>query len=132
MARVLIVDDDPNTVEILARAITFYGHQAERAYSGEEALEKISGHPPEIVLLDLMVPGLDGYETLRRLRNIPGLSKLPVIIVTASAKTDLEQRVAAAGATGCLRKPVSLAALAELISRTVEPNGGRGAAPAAA
>jgi CheY-like chemotaxis protein len=131
VAKVLIVDDDPNTVEILARAITFYGHEAERAFSGEEALEKVSGHPPEVVLLDMMVPGLGGYETLRRLRGLPGMNRLPVIVVTASARQDLEQQIRAAGATAYLRKPVQLSVLAELINLSLERLKSQGPAPAA-
>ncbi len=132
VAKVLIIDDDPNTVEILARAIAMYGHQADRAFSGEEALEKASGHPPEVVLLDLMVPGLGGYETLRRLRGIPGMNRLPVIVVTASAKPDLEQQIRDAGATAYLRKPVQLSVLAELIAIALEAYNAQGPAPAAA
>jgi CheY-like chemotaxis protein len=62
-----------------------------------------------------MMPGIDGYETLRRLRALPGGNQVPVIVVTASSEPDLEQRVAAAGATACLRKPVQLSVLADLI-----------------
>jgi CheY-like chemotaxis protein len=131
VAKVLIVDDDPNTVEILARAITFYGHQPERAFSSEEALQKVSDHPPEVVLLDLMVPGLGGYETLRRLRRIPGMNHLPVIVVTANAKQELEQQIRAAGVTAYLLKPVQLSVLAELITLSLEGRDARGPLPAA-
>jgi putative two-component system response regulator len=63
-----------------------------------------------------MMPGMDGYETLRRVRELPGARDLPVVIVTASPDPDLEQRVSEAGGNGCLRKPVDL----DLLSRTVE------------
>ncbi len=122
MPRVLVVDDDPNTVEMLAKALTLFGHQAERAFSGEEALDQTGRRLPEVVLLDLMMPGIDGYETLRRLRVLPGGDQVPVIVVTASSEPDLEQRVAAAGATGCLRKPVQLSALADLIDSCLAPH----------
>jgi CheY-like chemotaxis protein len=115
MPRVLVVDDDPNTVEMLSKALSLFGHQPERAFSGEEALDQVSERLPDVVLLDLMMPGIDGYETLRRLRGLPGGNQVPVIVVTASSEPDLEQRVAAAGATGCLRKPVQLSVLADLI-----------------
>lgn len=121
MPKVLIVDDDPNTVEMLAKALTLFGHQAERAFSGEEALEQVNAQAPELILLDLMMPGIDGYETLRRLRRMPTGNRLPVIVVTASSEPDLEQRVAAAGATGCLRKPVQLSVLADLIDHSLTP-----------
>jgi CheY-like chemotaxis protein len=131
MARVLIVDDDPNTVEMLAKALSLFGHQAERAFSGEEALQQVDAQPPELILLDLMMPGIDGYETLRRLRSMPGLDRLPVIVVTASSEPDLEGRVAAAGAAGCLRKPVHLAVLADTIDSSLKLQREQSTAPAA-
>jgi putative two-component system response regulator len=100
---------------MLSKALSLFGHQPERAFSGEEALDQVSERLPDVVLLDLMMPGIDGYETLRRLRGLPGGNQVPVIVVTASSEPDLEQRVAAAGATGCLRKPVQLSVLADLI-----------------
>lgn len=132
MADVLIVDDDPNTVEMLAKALALFGHQPRRAFSGEEALVSVGAGKPQAILLDLMMPGIDGYETLRRLRSMEGASDLPVIVVTASSEPDLEQRVAAAGATGCLRKPVQLSTLADLIDRSLVRQSLNSTTPAAA
>lgn len=129
MARVLIVDDDPNTVEMLSKALALFGHQPERAYSGEEALLQVGERAPEVILLDLMMPGIDGYETLRRLREIPGMGNLPIIVVTASSEQDLEQRVAATGGDCCLRKPVHLSVLADSIDAALRAY--RDAVPAA-
>jgi CheY-like chemotaxis protein len=129
MAKVLIVDDDPNTVEMLSKALALFGHQPERAFSGEEALVRAGEQAPQVILLDLMMPGIDGYETLRRLREIPGMGRLPVIVVTASSEPDLEQRVAAAGGDRCLRKPVHLSTLADSIDAALRVY--QDAAPAA-
>jgi CheY-like chemotaxis protein len=117
MGRILIVDDDPLTVEMFVTAISIFGHEGLKAYSGEEALRIVSGQKPDLILLDLMMPGLDGFETLRQLRSMPGLDGLPVLVVTASAERDVEERAAAAGANGCMHKPVDLAALGGWIQR---------------
>lgn len=116
MARVLIVDDEITTVDMLSKALELFGHEPLPAYDGEHALRSLAQAVPDLMLLDLMMPGMDGYETLRRIRELPGARDLPVVIVTASPDPDLEQRVSAAGGNGCLRKPVDL----DLLSRTVE------------
>lgn len=117
MGRILIVDDDPLTVEMLITAVSIFGHEGLKAYSGEQALQVVSGQKPDIVLLDLMMPGLDGFETLRQLRAMPGIDGLPILVVTASAERNVEERAASAGATGLMRKPVDLAALREWVRR---------------
>ncbi len=115
MARVLIVDDEITTVDMLSKALQLFGHEPLPAYDGEHALRSLAEGVPDLMLLDLMMPGMDGYETLRRVRQLPAARDLPVVIVTASPDPDLEQRVSAAGGNGCLRKPVDL----DLLSRTV-------------
>lgn len=117
MARVMIVDDDRSTVEMLAKAMAVFGHEALTAFGGQEALARAAAECPDVMLLDLMMPGIDGYETLRRLRAQPGGDGLPVIVVTASAELDVEERVTAAGGDACLRKPVNLGALNDLVER---------------
>lgn len=117
MARLLIVDDEPDTVRILSLALQVLGHQAQGAGSGSAALQSIADSPPDGVLLDIMMPEMDGFETLHRIRTAPATQDLPVLFVTASAETDLEVRAAAAGAQGVLRKPVDLKSLEAWIER---------------
>jgi sigma-B regulation protein RsbU (phosphoserine phosphatase) len=117
MARVLIVDDDQMTVEMLGMAVGLFGHEPWQALSGQQALEIIAARCPDVVLLDLMMPGMDGHETLRRVRAMPGMAQLPVFVVTASADRDLEEGVIAIGATAFVRKPVDLDTLAKLIEQ---------------
>jgi CheY-like chemotaxis protein len=117
MGCILIVDDDPLTVEMLSTAVSIFGHESLKAFSGEEALRLASSRKPDLILLDLMMPGLDGFETLRRLRTMPEIDGLPVLVVTASAERDVEKRAAAAGASGTMHKPVDLAGLRDWIKR---------------
>ncbi|MEX0787428.1 MAG: response regulator [Anaerolineales bacterium] len=115
MARVLIVDDEIATVDMLSKALQLFGHEPVPAYGGEHALRSLEMETPDMILLDLMMPGMDGYETLRRVRTSPAGHDTPVVIITASPDSDLEQRVSEAGGNGCLRKPVDLDALSSTI-----------------
>jgi CheY-like chemotaxis protein len=122
MARLLIVDDEPDTLRILALAIQVLGHQAEVVRGGLLALESIAASLPDAVLLDVMMPDMDGFETLRRIRDSVASRELPVVFVTASAEADLEARAASAGAQGVLRKPVDLGNLQRWIERFAVPH----------
>jgi two-component system response regulator QseB len=111
----MIVDDNPTMVEMLSMALNLFGHNALAAYSGEEALERIPKADLDMVLLDLTMPGMDGYETLRRLRSRPDTEGLPVYVITAAAELDLEENIRLAGGTGLLRKPIQMETLADLV-----------------
>jgi len=111
----MIVDDNPTMVEMLSMALNIFGHNVLAAYSGEEALERIPKADLDMVLLDLTMPGMDGYETLRRLRSRPDTERLPVYVITAAAELDLEENIRLAGGTGLLRKPIQMEILADLV-----------------
>jgi CheY-like chemotaxis protein len=111
----MVVDDNPTMAEMLSMALNIFGHNALTAYSGEEALERIPFEAPEVVFLDLTMPGIDGYETLRRLRAMPAGGAVPVFVITAAAEADLEERVLLAGASGLLRKPIHMETLADVV-----------------
>jgi len=120
MAKVLIVDDDPATVELLTMAVQLKRHHAIPAYNGMEALDQLDAAEPDLVLLDLMMPGIDGLETLVRIRQHERHHSIPVILVTASSDESLDRRVMEAGGNGCLRKPVSMDTLDETIARQLD------------
>ncbi|MBM3122915.1 MAG: response regulator [Chloroflexi bacterium] len=115
VATVMVVDDNPTMAEMLSMALNIFGHNALTALSGEEALARIPFEAPDVVFLDLTMPGLDGYETLRRLRALPAGGDVPVFVITAAAEADLEERVQLAGASGLLRKPIHMETLADVV-----------------
>ena len=104
--RVLVVDDQPQNVRLLEAILGPRGYDVRTARSGEEALATVAAAPVDLVLLDIIMPGLDGYETCRRLREQASTAYLPVVMVTASGE---EQKVKAleAGADDFLTKPVN-------------------------
>jgi signal transduction histidine kinase len=82
--KILVVDDVPQNVRLLEAVLTSHGYSVTSAASGPEALEKVSAQQPDLVLLDILMPEMDGYEVCRRLRAEPGTQFLPVVMVTSS------------------------------------------------
>jgi CheY-like chemotaxis protein len=120
MARVLIIDDERVTAELLAMAMSLRGHTPFVAHHAVQGLELVVSEQPDIILLDLMMPGMDGYEMLARLRSMPEGKDLPVIVLTASHEDNLEQHVSSAGGNMCLRKPIDMRALEKAISELTD------------
>ena len=104
-AHVLVVDDQPANVRLLEAILTAHGYDVSTAASGEEALHSVESAQPDVLLLDILMPGIDGYEVCRRIRKRPETAYLPVVMVTASGD---EEKVAAlsAGADDFLTKPI--------------------------
>jgi diguanylate cyclase (GGDEF)-like protein len=83
MSKILIVDDEPTIVELLEEHLRSEGYETMRAFSGEEALQMLEADIPDLVLLDLMLPGMDGYEVCRLMQKDARLNHIPVIMLTA-------------------------------------------------
>lgn len=83
MSKILIVDDEPTIVELLEEHLRSEGYETHHAYSGEEALQLLDQDIPDLVLLDLMLPGMDGYEVCRLMQKDSRLNHIPVIMLTA-------------------------------------------------
>ncbi len=101
-----MVDDTPENVDVLAGILREH-YQIKVALDGERALQIASAHPPDLVLLDVMMPGMDGYEVCRRLKADPRTAGVPVIFVTARTEIEDEMRGLELGAVDYLTKPVS-------------------------
>src|SRR5579872_5186125 len=110
-ARVLVVDDIMSNVKLLEAKLTAEYFDVATAYNGLECLQRIEEHVPDIVLLDVMMPGMDGFEVCRRIKSDPRIAHVPVVMVTALDQPS--DRVAGldAGADDFLTKPVDDAAL---------------------
>jgi two-component system response regulator MprA len=111
-AHILIVDDDQHITGVLRRALAYEGYTVEVATRGDEALNKVIEHPPELIVLDIMLPGIDGVEVCRRLRASG--NQVPILMLTA--KDAIPDRVAGLdeGADDYLVKPMELE---ELLAR---------------
>ena len=108
---ILVVDDVPRNVKLLADVLAAKGYRTSTAASGEEALAAIAVEPPDLVLLDVMMPGLSGYDVCRAIRADPQLAMLPVVLVTALDPAKERITGLEAGADDFLGKPIQQAEL---------------------
>lgn len=103
---VLVVDDNRITTKLLRRYLEANGFEASEAYDGIECLEKVAMRIPDAIVLDVMMPRLDGYETVKRLRENPSTAQTPVVIVTALNDVANQLRAIESGADDFLSKPI--------------------------
>jgi signal transduction histidine kinase len=106
-ARILVVDDHAVNCELLEAMLAPHGYDVEQALSGPEALQRIQEHRPDLVLLDVSMPGMDGFEVMERLRRAPETRLLPVVMVTALGDLEYRVRGLESGADDYLPKPVN-------------------------
>ena len=105
--RILVVDDTPHNVKLLADLLGAHGYAVSTAASGEQALEAIAAQPPDLVLLDVMMPGITGYEVCRRVLENPATALLPVVMVTSLDAQEERVKGIEAGADDFLTKPIN-------------------------
>jgi two-component system, cell cycle response regulator len=111
---VLLVDDEPKNVKLLAAKLAGQPYTIRSAFNGADALEMVSRHEPDLILLDVMMPGMDGYEVTRRLKADEKSRAIPVIMITALDGSEDKAKGMAVGAEEFLTKPVNTA---ELLAR---------------
>ena len=109
--RILVVEDNPLNLKLARDVLTFANYDVIEAQSGEDALRVAQETPPDLVLMDLQLPGIDGTETLHRLRESTLGPDVPVVAVTALAMAEDKERAARAGFDGYIEKPISSRAL---------------------
>jgi DNA-binding response OmpR family regulator len=102
---ILIVDDNPTNLEVLSESLSQAGFQIAVAIDGESALEQVSYYKPELILLDVMMPGIDGFETCRRLKENPETYEIPVVFMTALSDTENKLKGLSLGAIDYITKP---------------------------
>ena len=115
--RVLVVDDSPAIRTLLTVNLELEGYDVRAAADGEEGLEIVAQWHPHVVTLDVVMPRLDGFETLERLRADPATAELPVVMVTARAQAADRERGDALGADAYLSKPFEPAELVAVVGR---------------
>jgi two-component system, OmpR family, response regulator len=115
--RILVVEDDDTLRDILAEALREDGYTVELAEDGEVALELARRWRPDLLILDLMMPNMDGEELVSSIRQVQGAASLPIIVVSASRRA--EEVGARIGARAALRKPFDLFELTERVSEAL-------------
>jgi CheY-like chemotaxis protein len=113
--RLLIVDDNQDAADSLVMLLRMWGHEARAAYDGATALKAACDFHPDCVLLDISMPGMDGYEVARALRSQPQLSGMCLVALSAFSSEDHRRRANEVGIDQCLVKPANAAGLNELL-----------------
>ena len=106
MARILVIDDDASMRRLLTILLEEMGHVVGTAADGEAGLRQVDAVRPELVILDLNMPKLDGYEVARRLKSDESLRQIPLLALTGRTEIEDYQKVRAVGCEGFLAKPV--------------------------
>jgi CheY-like chemotaxis protein len=116
--RILVIDDEPSIRELIAEALGEDGFQVRVAANGGAAFEVMRRWPPHVIVLDLMMPRLDGIAFINLLRLNPEFESIPVLLVTAAYEPDeVAERI---GARACLSKPFELDRLVQLVAKLTE------------
>ena len=119
--RILLVDDEPDIRRIAEMSLGLEpGWQVTLANSGAQAIELAASHEPDVILMDMMMPGMDGLTTLGKLRENPSLQDVPVIFMTAKVQRNEVERYTTAGAKGVLHKPFDPMTLCQDIQRILD------------
>ena len=105
MKRFLIVDDNEQHLYLLETILKNSGYNVESASNGAEALEKTRANPPDMIISDILMPVMDGYEATRKIRKLPGGAEVKIVAVTASALEEDQGAILGAGCDGLVRKP---------------------------
>jgi len=119
--RVLVVDDDPRLLHIVAMYLGIEGYDVVTAESGEDGLTEMGSNRPDLVVLDIMMPGMDGIEVCRRIRTNTQTADVPVLMFSALSGDDDVERARLAGANHLITKPFNLVGLGAVVGSFFQP-----------
>ncbi len=117
--RILVVEDNERNLKLVRDVLEYAGYDVQGARTAEDGITWAYDAPPDLVLMDLQLPGMDGVEALRRLRESPRTQAIPVVAVTAFAMKQDRERVLGAGFDGYLEKPISVRDLPGQVHRFI-------------
>jgi len=118
--KVLIAEDDPNIVESLSFVLSREGFEVSSALDGDEALRRLHDDPPDVVVLDLMLPKRNGFEVLKAVKSNPTLRDVPVMVLTAKGQPQDRHLVEQIGVEGFMTKPFSNTDVVEAVRRLAQ------------
>jgi CheY-like chemotaxis protein len=107
--RVLVVEDEKDNMDLFCQILEFHGCQVLKAGDGREAINMAQSEKPDLILMDLSLPALDGWEATRTIKAIPQVANIPVVALTAHAMVGDRERALEAGCDGYISKPIEVA-----------------------
>ncbi len=113
--RILVVDDDPRLLHVVAYYLSIEGYQVATAGTAEDGLAELAKEPADLVILDIMMPGMDGVEACRRIKGDPATAHIPVLLFSALSSDDDVERARQAGAAHLITKPYNLVGLGSVV-----------------
>ena len=114
---ILVIEDNQRNLKLLRDVLEYAGYDVRAARTAEDGISLAVSEPPDLVLMDLQLPGIDGVEALRRLRENPRTADIPVVAVTAQAMKQDRERALQAGFDGYVEKPISVRAFPDQVRR---------------
>ncbi len=122
LVTVLLVEDTEDNRQMMKRLLEMSGFRVVEAINGVEAVEVASQEQPQIILMDLSLPFIDGLAATRRIRSLPALSKVPIVAVSAHDTADFHSEALEAGCNAYITKPIDYPELENLVNRLLESN----------
>ena len=120
MTKVLVVEDNPNNMKLITLVLKKHGYETIEAVSGEDGVEKAATENPDMILMDVLLPGIDGLETTRQIRKIESMKDVPIIAITSYAMAGDRDKVMEAGCNGYFEKPIDPLTIIEKIEKIVK------------
>lgn len=106
MTRVLVVEDNPNNMKLITLVLNKHGYETIGAATGKDGVEKAATEKPDMILMDILLPDIDGLETTRRIRKIESMQKIPIIAITSYAMAGDRHKIMESGCNGYFEKPI--------------------------
>jgi twitching motility two-component system response regulator PilH len=119
MAHVLVVDDSPTEAHAMEQALKQGGHMVSAVDSGEKGLAKARELRPDLILMDILMPGMNGFQTVRRIRRDPAIANIPIVMVSVKSDTSDKAWALRQGAKDYVTKPFNPDELLEVVTRTL-------------
>ncbi len=108
MKRILYVEDNPNNMILVRRILRAEGHELLEAEDGESGWNTAIREHPDFIFMDLLMPGIDGFELTRKIKSTPELSHIPIVVLTAYGNVEMERKAKELGCDGFLHKPAGI------------------------
>lgn len=118
--KVLVVEDDPRSRKLVKDLVEVMGYQVLEAVNGQEGLDTAVNHLPDLIFMDVQMPGMDGIEAIRRIRKVPQAADIPIVVLTAFSLPAEEEEIRASGCNDFMTKPIDTRKFVSLLKEYLE------------